>query len=67
MLLGPVLGIEPFLGVSCSFGLFAQGPRYNVLLEGARGKPGERRELKSLRGFGGTPLEKLEAKPFRLG
>ena len=44
-----------------------QGPRYNVLLEGARGKPGERRELKSLRGFGGTPLGKLEAKPFRLG
>ena len=43
-----------------------QGPRYNFLLEGAIGKPGERRGLKSLRGSGGTPLEKFKTKPFRL-
>ena len=44
-----------------------QGPRYNVLLEGAIGKPSERRELKSFRGSWGIPLQKFETKPFRLG
>ena len=44
-----------------------QGPRYNFLLEGAKGIPDDdRSELKPWRRSGGTPLEKFDARLLKL-